>query len=278
MSLSPSLRASARAAYRDFLRACNVTFTGDVPVKNAFRAKVRNDILLTTPAVDQKTWEEKIALTREISDVLRKNVAQVRKIEDVSEEKWKLRITEHTELGNNSTIKNPPLIESSRRARRRVKYVFILVLVFGSLICASTSPTPSSLSVPRYYSQLRKAAKERKIPELKEEDIEETFVRGSGPGGQSINKTENNVQLVHKPSGIRVTCQETRSLTQNRKIARKILLDKLDQIYNPGLSKQEMLKAKQQERERRRKKKARKRVKAKAAKEENENEDDTSGC
>jgi len=101
-------------------------------------------------------------------------------------------------------------------------------------------------------------------------------VRGSGPGGQSINKTENNVQLVHKPTRIRVTCQETRSLIQNRKIARKILLDKLDQIHNPGISKQELLRAKQQERERRRKKKARKKSKAKAAKEgreENENED-----
>ena len=50
---------------------------------------------------------------------------------------------------------------------------------------------------------------------------------GSGPGGQSINKTNNNVQLLHKPTGIQVKCQETRSLQQNRKIARKILLEKV---------------------------------------------------
>lgn len=82
------------------------------------------------------------------------------------------------------------------------------------------------------------------IPELKESDLEESFIRGrfslksiipsshrqdpgSGPGGQSINKTNNNVQLLHKPTGIQVKCQETRSLQQNRKIARKILLEKV---------------------------------------------------
>jgi hypothetical protein len=52
-------------------------------------------------------------------------------------------------------------------------------------------------------------------------------VVGSGPGGQSINKTNNNVQLLHKPTGIQVKCQETRSLQQNRKIARKVLLEKV---------------------------------------------------
>ena len=58
-----------------------------------------------------------------------------------------------------------------------------------------------------------------------------TRILGSGPGGQSINKTNNNVQLLHKPSGIQVKCQETRSLQQNRKIARKILLEKVCALH-----------------------------------------------
>jgi len=96
------------------------------------------------------------------------------------------------------------------------------------------------------------------IPELKESDLEESFIRGSGPGGQSINKTNNNVQLLHKPTGMQVKCQETRSLQQNRKIARKILLEKLDHHFNPGLSKEDLKRARERERDRRRKKKARK--------------------
>ncbi|KAI0928051.1 hypothetical protein AcW2_004185 [Taiwanofungus camphoratus] len=143
-------------------------------------------------------------------------------------------------------------------------------------LTSSTDAALNETKVPRFYSQLKKAHKQRVVPELKEDDIEESFVRGmgsmwvivwdcrcrqstcigSGPGGQSINKTENNVQLLHKPTGIRVSCQETRSLSQNRKLARRILLEKLDASYNPGLSKQELKKALQLERERRRKKKS----------------------
>jgi len=108
------------------------------------------------------------------------------------------------------------------------------------------------------------------IPELKESDLEESFIRGSGPGGQSINKTNNNVQLLHKPTGIQVKCQETRSLQQNRKIARKILLEKLDHLFNPGLSKEDLKRARERERDRRRRKKARKATTTKAEDESTE--------
>lgn len=71
-----------------------------------------------------------------------------------------------------------------------------------------------------------------KIPELQEDDLQEQFVRGSGPGGQAINKTNNAVILKHKPTGLVVKCHETRSLQQNRKIARDILLKKVDNLVN----------------------------------------------
>jgi len=74
------------------------------------------------------------------------------------------------------------------------------------------------------------------LPELREEDLEENHVRGSGPGGQKINKTSNKVILVHMPTGLRVECQDTRSLQQNRKIARKRLRLKLDEYLNGSQS------------------------------------------
>ncbi|KAI0546850.1 RF-1 domain-containing protein [Xylaria curta] len=63
-----------------------------------------------------------------------------------------------------------------------------------------------------------------------EEDIEESFLKGSGPGGQKINKTNSAVQLKHIPTGIVIKCQATRSRTQNRNIARQLLADKLDDM------------------------------------------------
>lgn len=82
------------------------------------------------------------------------------------------------------------------------------------------------------------AVSTRELPSLNEDDITETFVRGSGPGGQKINKTSNRVVLVHEPTQIRVECQDTRSLQQNRKIARKRLQLKLDEHLYGSQSKQ----------------------------------------
>ena len=73
--------------------------------------------------------------------------------------------------------------------------------------------------------------------ELDESELTESFVRGSGAGGQKVNKTSSCVNLLHKPTGLRVDCQDTRSLQQNRKLARKRLLLKLDEYLNGSQSK-----------------------------------------
>lgn len=71
-----------------------------------------------------------------------------------------------------------------------------------------------------------------KLPELKEEELEESFVRGSGPGGQSTNKTSNCVVLKHLSTGIVVKCHQTRSQSENQRIARLLMKEKLDQHYH----------------------------------------------
>lgn len=64
---------------------------------------------------------------------------------------------------------------------------------------------------------------------IHEDDLEETFVRGTGAGGQKINKTSSTVVLVHVPTGLEVRCQRERSQSLNRLIAREELCDKLEQ-------------------------------------------------
>uniref|UniRef100_A0A1B0CIX3 Prokaryotic-type class I peptide chain release factors domain-containing protein n=2 Tax=Lutzomyia longipalpis TaxID=7200 RepID=A0A1B0CIX3_LUTLO len=90
-----------------------------------------------------------------------------------------------------------------------------------------------------------------RVPQLLDEDLEETFVRGSGPGGQAVNKTSNCCVLRHKPTGIVVKCHIHRSATQNSKEARAILTRRLDNFINGDLSveNQEKMQEKQKTRE-----------------------------
>ena len=59
-------------------------------------------------------------------------------------------------------------------------------------------------------------------------DLEESFARSSGPGGQHVNKVSTAVTLKHRPSGMAVTVQDSRSQARNRELALERLLDSLE--------------------------------------------------
>ena len=74
--------------------------------------------------------------------------------------------------------------------------------------------------------------------EVSEDDLEESFVRASGPGGQKVNKTSTCVFMRHLPTGLSVKCQQERSQALNRFIARRLLLDKIERMQKGIVSRE----------------------------------------
>ncbi|NVN92620.1 MAG: peptide chain release factor-like protein [Desulfuromonadales bacterium] len=92
---------------------------------------------------------------------------------------------------------------------------------------------------------------------VREEDLEERFIRASGNGGQHVNKTSSAVQLRHIPSGICVSASQERSQSRNRFLARRELLERIEArsgVVTPEMRRITRLR-KQKDRRRRRKEK-----------------------
>lgn len=86
----------------------------------------------------------------------------------------------------------------------------------------SVAPAPSRADVPAALAARLNALG------IREADLEESFVRSGGHGGQNVNKTATCVMVLHRPTGLRVKCQESRQQGMNRVRARELLADKLE--------------------------------------------------
>ena len=91
-------------------------------------------------------------------------------------------------------------------------------------------------------------------------DLDETFVRSGGHGGQNVNKVSTCVVLVHRPSGISVRCQEERTQGMNRYRARKRLADKTEERKLGAASKQRQAIEKIRRQKRKRSKRAKEKM------------------
>lgn len=94
---------------------------------------------------------------------------------------------------------------------------------------------------------------------IREEDLDEQFIRSGGKGGQNVNKVSTCVVLVHLPSGTRVKCQQARSQGLNRYLARMLLAEKIEteRLGKQSAREQEAEKIRRQKRRRSRRSKAR---------------------
>lgn len=95
---------------------------------------------------------------------------------------------------------------------------------------------------------------------VREQDIVESFIRSKGPGGQNVNKTSTCVYLKHIPTGIEVKCQKERSQVLNRYLARKILINKIENLVLGKLSEERQRIEKLRRQKRKRSKRAKLKV------------------
>ena len=95
---------------------------------------------------------------------------------------------------------------------------------------------------------------------VSENEIAESFIRSSGPGGQKVNKSSTCVHLMHIPTGLSVKCQRERSQGLNRFLARRLLLDKIEAQQKGFAEEKKKLREKIRRQKRKRSKKTKEKI------------------
>ena len=95
---------------------------------------------------------------------------------------------------------------------------------------------------------------------IREQDLQEKFVRSGGKGGQRLNKTATCVYLRHIPTGIEVKCQEERSQVLNRFFARRVLANKIETMILGKRSEEQKRIAKIRKQKRRRSRRSKEKI------------------
>ncbi|MCK4911590.1 MAG: peptide chain release factor-like protein [Thermodesulfovibrionales bacterium] len=111
-------------------------------------------------------------------------------------------------------------------------------------------------------SEAKERALQKRMEELGlfESEIEESFVRSGGAGGQNVNKVATCVVLKHPPSGLEVKCQRARTQGMNRYHARALLAEKMDTLINQKKSKEQQRIEKIRRQKRKRSKRAKEKM------------------